>query len=139
MTVEDLLRRYPRYKAAMRQKEIEIQAIREEIIEGTVVGSDERVQTSNLSDTTGSKAMKLIGATEVLEKEMAVYKLKVDLIENALTVLSDRERTVVERIFFKGHTYAKIDYEERIPRDTCKTIKRTVLAKLEPFVESLLV
>ena len=138
MTVEDLLIKYPWYKAALRKKEIEIWAIREEVIGGTNSGSGERVQTSGLSDTTSSKAIKLITETETLEKEMAVYKFKVDLIDNALTILSEKERDVIERIFFKRQTYSKVDYETRIPRDTCKTIKRNALAKLKPFVDTIL-
>lgn len=138
MTVEELLKRYPGYKASLKAKEIEIYAKRHNILDSTGAGLSERVQSSTIGDGTSNKAIKLIESTELLEKEKEIYKLKVDLIENALSVLNEREAEVIDRVIFKEQIYSKVDYEMRVPVDTCKKIKRRALEKLKPYVQILL-
>ncbi|WFF72695.1 hypothetical protein [Proteiniclasticum sp. QWL-01] len=119
-------------------RKLTLRAIQQNIIDETATNYGERVQTSITSDPTADKAMKIIAKTEELRTRDNLIELKVQLIENALSVLSDEEFNIVTRVYFKGQSYTAIDVECGISKRTCQRIKRDAILKLEPLLEVIL-
>lgn len=138
MTLENLLRRYPTYKAELNITKLTIKGIELDIIEGSPAPSDGMPRGTDTSNPTEAKAMRVLQNASSYERYRDLMQLKVDVIENALSVLTDKEKTVIDRLYFRQETYAKIDYEAGIPRGTCKRLKNESLSKMEPLLSILL-
>ena len=138
MVIEDLLRRYPTYKAELNVTKLTLKGIELEVIDGSPAPPEGMPRGTDTTNSTESKAMRIIAHSSSYERYRDQMQLKVDVIENALSVLTDRETTVIDRLYFRQETYAKIDYETGIPRRSCIRTKRSALAKMTPLLSLLL-
>lgn len=137
MWVEEILIQYPLHKAQLNMRKLTLRAVQQNIIDESAAVYGERVQTSTTSDPTAEKAMKIMAKTEELQARENLIELKVHLIENALSVLSDEEFNIVTRVYFKGQSYAAIDVECGISKRTCQRIKRMAIFKIEGLLCSI--
>ena len=110
----DKLKGYKKLKADIKALEIKIEEQEEQIIGISAQPQGERVsQTYKITSSVETQAIKYIRETEELKIELKEKERELAKIDNALTLLTDKERTVIEEIYIEKRTgmYCKSQYD----------------------------
>ena len=78
--------------------------------------------------------MQFVGESESVE-ETVLRKLRYEQLHKAISLLSDDERKLVERLFFQGQTEREAAAEMGIYRNAVHKKKNRILEKLKNFLE----
>lgn len=138
MTIDQLIRRYKIELEELNIKRLIKRTQRMDILEESAVQSGERVQTSGVSDPTCAKAARLIEKDEIIDRRIAFLELRCGAVACALNALTDREREVIECVYFKDMTYLQIDVKNGMPTGTSKRVKKEALGKMEYLLTDIL-
>ncbi len=78
--------------------------------------------------------MQFVGESESVE-ETVLRKLRYEQLHKAISLLSDDERELVDRLFFQGQTEREAAAEMGIYRNAVHKRKNRILKKLKNFLE----
>ena len=131
----DKIKRYKGLKADIKYRELKLEEIEEEILGITSMPSGEKTgPTYKITSQTETQAIKYSEDTSEIRKEIRELKREVEKIENALTVLNDKEREVIETIYIQNKSRAIIQNRYYIGYQAVKKIEWTALDKMEKYL-----
>ena len=131
----DKIKRYKELKADIKYRELKLEEIEENIIGITAMSSGEKTgATYKITSQTEIQAIKYSEDTSEIRKEIRELKREVEKIENALTVLNDKEREVIETIYIQNKSRAIIQNRYYIGYQAVKKIEWTALDKMEKYL-----
>ena len=131
----DKIKRYKGLKADIKYRELKIEEIEEEILGITAMPTGEKTgPTYKITSQTETQAIKYSEDTSEIRKEIRELKREVEKIENALTVLNDKEREVIETIYIQNKSRAIIQNRYYIGYQAVKKIEWTALDKMEKYL-----
>ena len=90
--------------------------------------------TYKITSQTEIQAIKYSEDTSEIRKEIRELKREVEKIENALTVLNDKEREVIETIYIQNKSRAIIQNRYYIGYQAVKKIEWNALDKMEKYL-----
>ena len=146
MKAEKMIREYPKMKKelALLSSQIEnYQGLTEDdVIEMMLFrGHDntERVQTSNISDSTAEIALKY---KQVMDRENRQWlhflldrywelRAEIDFLEQSIRLLPDELRELMEKIVFEGRTWDEMESELYVCRSTVGNRRRQAIKLLD--------
>ena len=131
----DKIKRYKGLKADIKYRELKLEEIEENIIGITAMPTGEKTgPTYKITSQTETQAIKYSEDTSEIRKEIRELKREVEKIENALTVLNDKEREVIETIYIQNKSRAIIQNRYYIGYQAVKKIEWTALDKMEKYL-----
>ena len=131
----DKIKRYKGLKADIKYRELKLEEIEENIIGITAMPSGEKTgPTYKITSQTETQAIKYSEDTSEIRKEIRELKREVEKIENALTVLNDKEREVIETIYIQNKSRAIIQNRYYIGYQAVKKIEWNALDKMEKYL-----
>lgn len=133
MTVREYLKNYLYYKAELKKYEILRNALEMDIIESSPSGDESGISGGKTSDTVLSKVIRIEMETSELEKLIAYYKFKAGLVENALSVLNEHEREVIQKSCIENKSNKVTCFECRMSYETMNRLRKTGVNKMKPL------
>ena len=131
----DKIKRYKELKADIKYRELKLEEIEENIIGITAMPSGEKTgATYKITSQTEIQAIKYSEDTSEIRKEIRELKREVEKIDNALTVLNDKEREVIETIYIQNKSRAIIQNRYYIGYQAVKKIEWNELDKMEKYL-----
>lgn len=130
-----ILRNYNKLRADVRSLELDIEELEEDIINRCVPQQSDRVQTSNISDTTADKAIKIAEKKEKYLEERKKLHRQIERIDNAMRVLTPRESDVIRMKYYDGKSWATVQLAlNDCTYGNAKRIELEALRKLKPYL-----
>lgn len=139
MLIKEILDRYPMWRDEYISLRWQIHTLRGNILDSSGSGSGERVQSSNIGDSTADKALRLVKKTEQLEERMAILEERIQLVTEALKTLSPDELNMVELYHFQNYSHSLIHQELGIPMRKIKNDLKSAYQLLNKLEEVILV
>lgn len=99
-----------------------LKEIQDEILYSSGSNSDGQPKGNKIVDVVEQKAEKLIESRTVL-----IITKKIQNINNALDKLTEEEKDIVEKIFFKGYTQVYLQMHENISKDEFYNTKKKII------------
>lgn len=109
--IKKRLRNYKFIKAEKAELEFQIQELQFEIGPGGLSYEDKGGPTYKISSSVESNALKIVEIEEALNKLVSEKGIEIKRIENALNMLSDKERQAIELRFIEDYEMATVCYK----------------------------
>ena len=107
--VKDKIKRYKELKADIKYRELKLEEIEENIIGITAMPSGEKTgATYKVTSQTEIQAIKYSEDTSEIRKEIRELKREVQKIDNAMSILNDKEREIIQAIYIDNKARAVI-------------------------------
>lgn len=134
MNIKERLKNYRKILAEKKELELRINEQEEDIgIVGIEYG-ERSGPTYKITSQTENQALKLTESQEKLIKLIKEKGTEIQRLENAMSVLTDQEREVIELLYIKKHYINTVAYKvDKSPR-TVKYIERAALKKMEEVI-----
>lgn len=127
--IKQRLRNYKAIKAKKKHYELTLEELNE--ISITAVNYDTIGGNSyTVSAPTEDKALELVDNICEITKIIKDFAREVMRIENAISILNDLERDVIEMVYFNGRKYDTITYKLNKSFRSVKKIENTALKKI---------
>lgn len=107
------------------QSNIGIKAISHDSIGGS---------TNSISRVVENQAIKITTLEEQLKKVIDIKEIEINRILNALSILDDKEKEIIELKHFKNHNWDTVAYFSARSIKTCKKIERQALVKIDSIL-----
>lgn len=129
------IRRYKELKADIRDIDIRLQELDEEILGITGQGTEERTgKTYKITSTVENQAEKHMKKTDGLLKMRAHKEREVKKIENAISVLTEEEKEIIELAHIHLKKYWKIENQLHKSYSRIKQIESEAAIKMERYL-----
>ena len=133
--VKDKIKRYKELKADIKYRELKLEEIEENIIGITAMPSGEKTgATYKVTSQTEIQAIKYSEDTSEIRKEIRELKREVEKIDNAMSVLNDKEKEIIQAIYIDNKSRATIQNRYYIGYQAVKKIEWTALDKMEKYL-----
>lgn len=130
------LQKYKEYKADIVDLEIKIFEIKEEVGLSAISYGESAGKTYKISRSTENQALGLIKNTDEIEKQKKWIEMQVKKIENALSVLKEEEKEVIELIYIKGKEYWYVRDKLKIGQRRVNQIENHAIKKMYKYIIS---
>lgn len=134
--VISLLREYNKLKAEIRDIELQLEAIRDknEPLKAVSYDKDKISQTYRINQPTQEIACTIVDDSVLLEERKKHCMILIKRIENALTILSEKEKQLIEKRYFENKKWEDIAEELELDWTHTRTrLHRSALKKLDEF------
>lgn len=128
--IELILREYPRKENVLRKLDLDIEEIKLEDGMSAVCYDGDGVQTSNISDTVASLAIRKEKEIEAILKEKQRKIIHFNKLEIALEAFTDLQQKLIEYRFFKGYNFDMCAERIGYSVSQCKNLTRDVIQTL---------
>ena len=143
--VKDKIKRYKELKADIKYRELKLEEIEENIIGITAMPSGEKTgPTYKVTSQTEIQAIKYSEDTSEIRKEIRELKREVQKIDNAMSILNDKEREIIQAkyidnvqnntVYIDNKARAVIQNRYYIGYQAVKKIEWTALDKMEKYL-----
>lgn len=132
MNLKERLKNYSSLIAEKRELEIRL-----EEIEGTelkAVSYDSVGRSYGISNTTEKQAFKIVELKEKYNNLLKDKLIEINRIENAMRVLSEKERQLIEQRYINNSSWEVVAYKIDRTSRTCKSIEREALKKMDKIL-----
>jgi DNA-directed RNA polymerase specialized sigma subunit len=132
------LQRYKVLKAEIKDIELDLEELHEiENIGPSGISYEEKSgPTHRFNSQTENEAVNIADKSQRLENLKRAKEREIERIDNALSVLGDKEREVIELKHIKGCRWDTVTYKLDKSYPHCKRIEEEALKMLEPFLKS---
>ena len=131
--IKEMLKNYRKIKAEIIELELRIEELSHNIhLESPSFTTEGK--SYNINDSTANKAINFIDKKEKLERLYKAKKRETLRIDNALNILTDHEKEVIELLYIKGYKISTVIYSMDRSYKTIKRIENTALYHLEKFL-----
>jgi DNA-directed RNA polymerase specialized sigma24 family protein len=136
MTVIEKLQRYKVLKAEIKNIELDIEELHESenIGPGAISYEEKSGPTHKFSSQTENEAVNLADKTIRLEGLKRAKEREIERIDNALSILDDKQREVIELKHVRGCRWDTVTYKLDRSYSYCKQLENEALLKIEPFL-----
>jgi DNA-directed RNA polymerase specialized sigma subunit len=130
------LKAYKKLKAEIKSIDLEIEELHDSSNIGpSGISYDEKTGATNkFSSQTENQAITLADKVTLLEREKRSKEREIEKIDNALSILSDKERQVLEIKYINGCRWDTVTYKLDISYQRCKQIEEDAVKKILPFL-----
>jgi DNA-directed RNA polymerase specialized sigma24 family protein len=132
------LKRYKILKAEIKNIELDIEELHEaENIGPSGISYEERsTATNKFSSITENQAIIIADQSTYLDRDRRAKIREVERIDNALSILNEKEREVLELKHIKGYRWDNVTYKIDRSYAQCKSIETEALSKIAPFFKN---
>ncbi|MGL4617074.1 MAG: sigma factor-like helix-turn-helix DNA-binding protein [Mycoplasmoidaceae bacterium] len=131
--IKEMLKNYRRIKAEIIELELRIEELNHNIhLESPSLATEGK--SYSINDSTANKAINFMEQKENLKSICKNKKREALRIDNALNILTDHEKEVIELLYIKGYKISTVIYSMDRSYKTIKRIESTALKHLEKFL-----
>ncbi len=129
------IKKYKELKADIVDIDIRMEELEEEIVGISAQPSGERTgQTYKITSSVEQQAEKLMEKKEELIKIKADKERELGRINNALTVLTDEEREIIETVYIEHKKYWKLEEKLNKTYARLKQIEKVAIKKMAKYI-----
>ena len=128
--IEGILYNYKLIKASIENNKLKLQNL--ELEDGTTAISYEEPssKTNKFHSITENAAIKNIERKEKLKKKIAIDTNTIQMIDNALNVLTELERTIIEMFYIENMEWWKVAAKVHYSEGWCKAKRNEAINKM---------
>lgn len=129
------IRKYKELKADIAYFDIRLEEIEEEIIGISAQPQGERTgKTYKITSQVEEQVEKLLEKKEDLQRKKANVIRMIKKIDNALSVLTDEEREVIQVVGIEGKRYWRLEEKLNLTYARIKQIEKDAIKKMEKYL-----
>jgi len=129
------IKKYKELKADIAYFDIRLEEIEEEIIGISAQPQGERTgKTYKITSQVEEQVEKLLEKKEELQRKKANAIRKIRKIDNALSVLTDEEREVIQVVGIEGKKYWRLEEKLNLTYARIKQIEKDAIKKMEKYL-----
>ncbi|CUU47322.1 sigma factor-like helix-turn-helix DNA-binding protein [Clostridium beijerinckii] len=129
------IRRYKEFLADIQEIDIRVQELEEEILGISGQGTEERTgKTYKITSSVEQQAEKLMERKEELYREQATKRRQLQRIDNAMSVLTDEEREVIQVIHIEHKRYWRLEEKLNLSYRRVKQIENEAIQKMKKYI-----
>lgn len=129
------IRKYKELKADIAYFDIRLEEIEEEIIGISAQSQGERTgKTYKITSQVEEQVEKLLEKKEDLQRKKANVIRMIKKIDNALSVLTDEEREVIQVVGIEGKRYWRLEEKLNLTYARIKQIEKDAIKKMEKYL-----
>lgn len=134
--IRQMLKSYKQLKAEIKSLEIEIEELRDSDNLGpsAICYEEKTGMTNKFCSQTENEAIRLTEKITILERDKRQKERYIEKIDNALSVLNEKERQVLEIKHINGYRWDTVTYKLDISYPRCKQIEEAAIKKITPFL-----
>lgn len=136
MNIIQKLQRYRIVKAEIKDIELDLEELHEsEDIGPSGISYEEKSgPTNKFSSQTENEAIRIADKSARLESLKRTKEREIERIDNALSILDEKERQVIELKHINGYRWDTVTYKLDRSYSYCKQLENEALIKIEPFL-----
>lgn len=129
------IRKYKELKADIQEIDIKVQEIEEEILGVSGQGTEERTgKTYKITSSVEQQAEKLMEKKEELYKQQAIKKRELKRIDNALTMLNDEEKEIIQIVLIERKKYWRLEQKLNLSYSRIKQMEYDAIKKMKKYI-----
>jgi len=129
------IRKYKELKADIAYFDIRLEEIEEEIIGISAQPQGERTgKTYKITSQVEEQVEKLLEKKEEIQRKKANVIRMIKKIDNALSVLTDEEREVIQVVGIEGKRYWRLEEKLNLTYARIKQIEKDAIKKMEKYL-----
>ena len=133
------VRKYREILADIKELELEKEEIEEEIIGISAAPQGEKTSSTNkFSSTVENQVITLDKKTRDIETLIAKKKREIKRIDNAMTILKENEREIIQTVHIEHRNYYIVQDKLRITYPRVKQIEKQAAQKMAKYLKQIL-
>lgn len=129
------IRKYKELKADIQEIDIRVQELEEEILGVSGQGTEERTgKTYKITSSVEQQAEKLMEKKEELYRQQAVKKRELKRIDNALTMLNDEEKEIIQIVLIERKKYWRLEQKLNLSYSRIKQMEYDAIKKMKKYI-----
>ncbi|AGX44528.1 hypothetical protein [Clostridium saccharobutylicum] len=129
------IRKYRELLADINEIDIRIQELEEDILGISGQGMEERTgKTYKITSSVEQQAEKLIEKKEQLYREQIIKKRELKRIENAITILTEEERDIMQIVHIEHRKYYVVQEKLKLSYQRVKQLEKQAAKKMEKYI-----
>ena len=133
------VRKYREILADIKELELEKEEIEEEIIGISAAPQGEKIsKTNKFSSTVENQVITLDKKTRDIETLIAKKKREIKRIDNAMTILKENEREIIQTVHIEHRNYYIVQDKLRITYPRVKQIEKQAAQKMAKYLKPIL-
>lgn len=129
------IRMYKELKADIRDIEIRLQEIEEEILGVSGQGTEERTgKTYKITSSVEQQAEKLMDKKDELLRIKTSKEREIQRIDNAMTILLDEEREIIQVVHIDHKKYWRVEEMLNLTYSRIKQIEKEAIEKMKKYI-----
>ena len=129
------IRRYKEVLADIQEIDIRVQELEEEILGVSGQGTEERTgKTYKITSSVEQQAEKLIKGKDELFKEKSDKKRELKRIDNAMTILTEEEKNIMQIVHIDHRKYYVVQEKLRLSYQRVKQLENQAAKKMEKYI-----
>lgn len=127
--------KYKELKADIKDIEIRLSELEEEILGISGQGLEERTgKTYKITSSVEQQVEMLIEKQEEYLKSKAGKEREIQRIDNAMTILLDEEREIIQVIHIEGKKYWRLEQKLNLTYSRIKQIEKSAIEKMKKYI-----
>jgi len=129
------IKKYKELNADIRHIELRLQELEEEMLGVSGQGIEERTgKTYKITSSVEQQAEKLMEKKEELLKNKSMKEREIKRIDNAMTVLLDEEREIIQEAYIEHKKYWRLEEKLNLTYSRIKQIEKEAIKKMEKYI-----
>lgn len=129
------IRKYRELKADIKELEIQLEEIKDEVIGITATPSGEKTGSTNkFTSTVENQVIQLEKKTNTIKLEINKKHREIERIENAISILKDEEKEIIETVHIQHRKYYVVEEKLRISYQRVKQIELDAIKKMQKYI-----
>ena len=129
------IKKYKELKADIRDIEIRLQELEEEMLGISGQGMEERTgKTYKITSSVEQQAEKFMEKKEELLKIKLMKEREIKRIDNAMTVLLDEEREIIQEAHIEHKKYWRLEEKLNLTYSRIKQIEKEAVEKMKRYI-----
>lgn len=133
-TLIEKLSNYKILKAEIKDIELNIEELREDISVPAISYEERPSPTNKFNSAVENDAIRLAEKTTELEKEKRHKEREIERIDNALSVLDEKEKKILKLKHIENYKWDTVTYTMDRSYSNCKLIEANALSKISRFL-----
>ncbi|MDR3598159.1 hypothetical protein [Clostridium sp.] len=131
----DRIRKYKEILADIGDIDIRVQELEEEILGISGQGMEERTgKTYKITSSVEQQAEKFMEKKEELYREQAAKKRELQRINNAITILNDEEKEIIQVVHLEHRKYYVVQEKLKLSYQRVKQLEKQAASKMEKYI-----
>lgn len=127
--------KYRELKADIKDIEIRLSELEEELLGISGQGLEERTgKTYKITSSVEQQVERLIEKQEEYLKSKAAKEREIQRIDNAMTILLDEEKEIIQVIHIEGKKYWRLEQKLNLTYSRIKQIEKSAIEKMKKYI-----
>lgn len=135
MNTINRIRKYKELLADIEDIDIRVQELEEEILGISGQGTEERTgKTYKITSSVEQQAEKLIEKKEELYKGQVAKQREIKRIDNAMTILTDEEREIIQIVHIEHRKYYVVQERLKLSYQRVKQLEKQAAERMSKYI-----